>query len=583
MSFTPIGGETMLNGNGPLASYDVAVAGNGVAYVAAVNTVRSPSLGRDVGVLSVQKYDQRGRPLGAPAVISRYVHLNAPVAVDANAAGQAVIAYVEGRGSSEVLIVRRLDTLGSGGAEDPGTRLFTLPAKTGFERFRSSFGGVAVSMADNGGYFVAHRDADPRDILVQYRSPTNSTTVINALDNVTASYDELENFDLSARPDGSGAVFAAGVNDAGGGQTLYGSVSTTAKVGNARRIASTRTDTAQPAVAVTGNNAFVIAYQDAAREDSGGTLVTQRYDVAGNAVGARITQDTRPDGVDFLDAGTPTVAATADGGFVVAYLQGAFFDKNDPKRDVSTLLTQRYAPDGTSDDSGAVTLDNAAAAETGERFGSPVIDVDAYGNASVLYGRSPDRAEPSDLVLRRLTSGILVDRREVYVVGTGGDDVIRVEEAAGVNGRVRVSVNGQSRRLPATHVAAVTAVGLGGDDRIDVLRAVPATLRGGAGRDTLLGSAGTDLIRGDSGDDRLYGNDGDDTLDGGEGNDFLRGGLGDDALTGSAGRDTLYGDAGRDALNGGPGFDRLFGGPDTDTGRSSGEDILDAIETIVRR
>ena len=90
----------------------------------------------------------------------------------------------------------------------------------------------------------------------------------------------------------------------------------------------------------------------------------------------------------------------------------------------------------------------------------------------------------------------------------------------------------------------------GGDDTV-VLSSdipVPATLRGGAGRDTLtggsvadkvIGGPDADVLKGRHGDDLLVGGPGEDRLMGGQGNDQLRGGPGTDLLVGGPGNNSL--------------------------------------------
>jgi Ca2+-binding RTX toxin-like protein len=77
---------------------------------------------------------------------------------------------------------------------------------------------------------------------------------------------------------------------------------------------------------------------------------------------------------------------------------------------------------------------------------------------------------------------------------------------------------------------------------------IPATLRGGGGRDRLsgggeadkiIGGPGPDVLSGRRGDDLLLGGPDDDRLVGGQGNDQLRGGPGTDLLVGGPGNNSL--------------------------------------------
>jgi len=93
---------------------------------------------------------------------------------------------------------------------------------------------------------------------------------------------------------------------------------------------------------------------------------------------------------------------------------------------------------------------------------------------------------------------------------------------------------------------------------------VPATLRGGPGRDRLRGGGGADKVLGGPGDDFLLGE---------SGNDWLFGGAGEDWLWGAGGDDRLVGGSGPDYLNGGRGADDVHVGPDDVTGPPPGKPL----------
>src|SRR5215204_4348036 len=113
----------------------------------------------------------------------------------------------------------------------------------------------------------------------------------------------------------------------------------------------------------------------------------------------------------------------------------------------------------------------------------------------------------------------------IQVFGTGGNDVIALNEANGA--------------LPA------------------------ANLFGGAGNDTLIGGSGADVLFGQSGNDTLLGKGGNDLLFGGDGNDTLTGGTGDDQMFGQAGNDRMI-------WNPGDGTDLMEGGDGIDTAEVNG-------------
>ncbi|MEP7157786.1 MAG: right-handed parallel beta-helix repeat-containing protein [Chloroflexota bacterium] len=174
----------------------------------------------------------------------------------------------------------------------------------------------------------------------------------------------------------------------------------------------------------------------------------------------------------------------------------------------------------------------------------------------------------------------------LVINGTGGNDIIRVEEQTG--GLIKVTLNGVVTNYTLLPSTEVQVFGMAGNDQIflagltrnatvdggdghDLINAarvlasqVTLTLLGGSGNDIIIGSAGDDLLDGGSGNDLLLGGAGNDRLNGGSGNDILLGGIGNDVLDGDDGHDILLGGSGDDFLRGGKGKNILIGGPGND-------------------
>jgi Ca2+-binding RTX toxin-like protein len=163
----------------------------------------------------------------------------------------------------------------------------------------------------------------------------------------------------------------------------------------------------------------------------------------------------------------------------------------------------------------------------------------------------PVHAEPGPLTL--------------LLAGTRADDVFRIELSPDgreyrISSQAMLEAGGDVCRHPeermtelacdAPSIAGFEINVLGGDD-IAVLGSdipIPATLRGGPGRDRLTGGAVADKIVGGPGDDVLSGHGGDDLILGGPGSDRLVGGQGNDQLQGGPGADMLIGGPGQDSL-----------------------------------
>jgi len=212
----------------------------------------------------------------------------------------------------------------------------------------------------------------------------------------------------------------------------------------------------------------------------------------------------------------------------------------------------------------------------------------------------------------------LNDRRELTLVGTPGNDKIRVRvvQTGGAN-RILFTVNRDQRSVLLRNVAKLTIVGdygfdgdIVGNDEIlcddplgllanrrvfiygdnpddpqftgdDTLVGTPARDRifGGPGNDSILGADGNDIITGDSGNDSIFGGPGNDSILGGDveagqiGNNYILGEDGSDTITGGSFEDTILGGLGNDSLNGlfgndtiqgNEGNDTIFGGTDDD-------------------
>src|SRR4051812_42964346 len=82
--------------------------------------------------------------------------------------------------------------------------------------------------------------------------------------------------------------------------------------------------------------------------------------------------------------------------------------------------------------------------------------------------------------------------------------------------------DGQSISFDAAKVKRFWANGFGGNDKITVNVAKPATLIGGSGKDTLVGSKADDSMEGNSGNDKLISRGGNDRYNfGGDAGDVL--------------------------------------------------------------
>jgi Ca2+-binding RTX toxin-like protein len=183
--------------------------------------------------------------------------------------------------------------------------------------------------------------------------------------------------------------------------------------------------------------------------------------------------------------------------------------------------------------------------------------------------------------------GVTAIGRTVYIIGTPGDDSIRITKAPNDSagkaqpGKIQAQMNTiqpvfNPRRMNRFYIDAG-----GGADMVRVEADVPASFHA---KVIIFGGDGNDTITGSKFADRIFAGAGDDLVVGFAGADEIHGGPGNDTLDGGYGRDSLFGDDGNDILIGGPCDDRLLGGPGDDSFRNfetpeerlgSGRDLVD--------
>lgn len=170
-----------------------------------------------------------------------------------------------------------------------------------------------------------------------------------------------------------------------------------------------------------------------------------------------------------------------------------------------------------------------------------------------------------------VVQGVGVVDGVLYVIGTNGDDVVKLREKNhGTQLRVKTKFDGGSTTTQYFGIADIYSIEMhlcDGDDYASLTHAhwwhkhsvnIPATINGGD--DVLIGGSQADVIDGGNGDDCLHGESGDDTIHSGDGHDYIDGGWGDDIVYAGAGNDWVWGGFGNDILLGQSGNDRLFGG-----------------------
>jgi hypothetical protein len=363
----------------------------------------------------------------------------------------------------------------------------------------------------------------------------------------------------------------------------------------------------EPTITALANGGFVVAWTD----DS------EQGDPDGSGIKGQVFGSTGiPAGPEFLvntaktsDQDEPTIAALADGRFVVAWTnEQPIIDIIDPSLGDPTGFNIRariFNPDGST--AGAELLVNATTDEyqyepaiMGLTNGGFVVTwTDTSGQGGDASGQSVKgqlfNAAGAKVGGEFLVNTTTNDRQyepamaalpDGRFVVTWTDDSGDTSGAAvrgqifnadgsksGAEFLVNTTTNDEQRGPTITvladgrFVVGWTDWSESADDTSeDAVRGQifdprgAVTLNGSEAADQFVGTAFGDTLRGSLGADSLRGEGGDDTLEGEEDNDTLFGGLGNDRLFGGSENDALYGEAGSDRLVGEEGNDTLFGG-----------------------
>jgi Ca2+-binding RTX toxin-like protein len=308
--------------------------------------------------------------------------------------------------------------------------------------------------------------------------------------------------------DGSGSSIRARVFNANG-----------SPVGNDFIVESTATGAQEaPTVTALADGRFVVTWASADDGDASGSCIRARiFNGNGSAVGKDFLVDTT--GAD--DQVVPSIAALADGRFVLAW------QSEDPADGDGTCIRARlYGVDGQAAGDDFIVNTTAQASQV-----SPSVSALADGRFVVTW-TSGDDGDGSFTCIRAR-----VFDPTVYSVTNGGD------------------------------------TWRGGN--------LADNITGGDGADMLFGLAGDDVISGDGGNDQLFGGDGKDSLFGGAGDDELNGDLGADTMTGGFGDDIFFVDNAGDKIVefAGQGADRIYAAVSYTLAPGSAVEVLAAAGT----
>ena len=414
------------------------------------------------------------------------------------------------------------------------TLLADQPHLNGFVGVGEDVGGIGLSTLTSGNYVLAigNRNAGNDDVRVKIRNPDGT----QAFNTDIATGGEILDVTVAGLTGPGGNLAVVWTNTLG---NIFASVrdNTSGVVRAPFWVNSTTPSQNEPSVAALADGGFVVVWDD----DTGGSpnIRGQRFDALGNFVGVEFALNA---------AGNPTnisVAGLADGRFQVTWeasgdIRSEILDTRDAASGPHYTPTPWFV--GTA---GADAMSNAA------------------GDTNLAGGLGSDTANMGyglgdDFQFEALAAD------DVTITGASGVDRFHDFESFNFNGTVLSGADlFVNRSLTGSKQADILS-GLGGNDTLTGKKGGD-TLNGGSGNDMLDGGKGNDIMRGGSGNDTLIGGKGADTMDGGAGNDSMIGGKGADTMAGGDGNDFLDGGKGNDIMNGGAGADVMDGGKSSDT------------------
>jgi Ca2+-binding RTX toxin-like protein len=512
--------DVTLDGNGQYSAKVIALAGGGFV-VAWEDDTNTHSFGLGPNDIAGQRFDAFGGAIGAEFNVSAvYQDLNQQaVALAATADGGFLAAY-----QSE-------DAAGINDGENIDVSIFDPSGSfTRHEDFRQGFTpGAAVndtapSIATfAGGYILAYETNALGDRDIGYHIVTSPFSFPNPpppIVSIGAIPGEQVDPQIAIIADHAiNPVFAIVFQDGPSGAIR-------SYVGNAAGeittvTLSTGTGNSAPALAALAAGGYVAVWCDAQGDGSGSGIRFRIGTSEGDLLGAG------PSTANTTVAGTqdePTVAALVDGGFAVAWRDGA----------TNVIRVQVFSSAGAKIGTEAVISEPGTVSEP---------ELALLGDGRLVLTYTVTVGDNEDVY------ATILDARTGAVTGTDGDDVLTAPITGG------------------------SVSGLNGNDGI----------YGSSGNDVLNGGAGNDVMRGGAGNDiYVVAAAGDQTIEAaGEGTDTVRSyidwvlanhverlelqGSGNLNGTGNALNNTLVGNSGNNLLNGGAGNDYMVGGAGNDT------------------
>ncbi len=511
-----------------------------------------------------QRYDAAGGVVGDETRINATtVNDQSAPAITALADGGYVVTWqsADQDGSGYGIYAQHYDAAGAVVGDE--TRINTTTASDQYY--------PAITALADGGYVVtwqsAYQDSSGYGIYAQRYDGSGAVVGAETRINTTTGGGQTAPA-ITALADGGYVVTWQSANQDGSGGGIYAQRYDAAgsAVGDETRInTTTANEQVAPAITALADGGYVVTWQSANQDGSGGGIYAQRYDINGSALGAEARINTTTADTQV----TPAITALADGGYVVTWMSRA--------QDSSGwgIYSQRFDAYGNT-----AQLDGDATANTLLWSGAtPITLLGGAGNDTLGGGVGSDVLDGgtgSDSMAGGFAADTYLVDASTDIISealTGGADTVRSSASFTLPANVETLILLGSANLNATGSAgANTITGNSGNNRVS----------GAGGNDTLYGGGGTDTFVGGAGDDTYTVDSVGDTVTelAAEGTDTVWSSLSHTLAanvenlrlsgsavsgTGNAEANAIYGTDAANTLSGAAGNDTLDGGAGSDT------------------